>query len=226
MKIDHIEVVNLLYPIPEAQSRRFAYAGGRLTGRLTTLVRVFTDTGQTGIGAAYSHPLLVRTIVAQHLAPFLVGTDPLDVETLWSKMYRATRWYGRKGVAMSAFGAIDTACWDLRGKVSGKPIYALLGAERNTVPAYASALLWSHDLDALAEEAAGYPDQGYRRVKMRLGKSEAYDVSAVEAVRRAVGPFVGVIVDASMRYTLDVSVRMAKRLEALDIFWYEEPFEP
>lgn len=226
MKIDHIEVINLLYPIPEAQSQRFAYAVGRLTGRLTTLVRVYTDTNYVGIGTIYSHPLLVRTMLEQHLIPFLIGSDPLDVEALWAKLYRATRWYGRKGVAVSALGGLDIAFWDLRGKALGKPVYALLGGTRHTVPAYASALLWSHDLDALAEEAASYPAQGFRRVKMRLGKSEAYDLAAVEAVRRAVGPSIGVIADASMRYNLDVAVRMARRLEALDVFWFEEPFEP
>ena len=224
MKIDHIEVINLLYPITD--NTRFSYSGGRLTGRLTTLVRVVTDDGAVGIGAAYSHPMLVRTIIEHHLAPMVVGEDPCAVESLWRKMYCLTRWYGRKGAAMSALGALDTAFWDLRGKAQGKPVYALLGGARDAVPAYASALLWSDDLEALGAEAAGYVDQGYRRVKMRLGKNEAYDTAAVRTVREAVGPSIGVIVDASMRYTLDVAERMAGLLEELDVFWYEEPFEP
>ena len=224
MKIDHIDVVNLLFPITD--NMRFAYSGGHLTGRLTTLVRVTTNHGIIGIGAAYGHPMLIRTIIEHHLAPMLIGEDPVEVETLWHKMYRLTRWYGRKGVAISALGALDTAFWDLRGKAQGKPVYALLGGTRNSVPAYASALLWSDDIDGLAAEAAGYVAQGYRRVKMRLGKSEAYDTAAVRAVRQSVGSSVGVIVDASMRYSLEVAERMAALLEELDVFWYEEPFEP
>lgn len=224
MKIHHIDVVNLCYAITD--NTRFAYSGGRLTGRLTTLVRVVTDDGATGLGAAYSHPMLVRTIIEHHLAPMLIGEDPCQVETLWRKMYCLTRWYGRKGVAISALGALDTAFWDLLGKAQGKPVYALLGATRSAVPAYASALLWSNDLEALGAEAAGYVTQGYGRVKMRLGRSEAYDTHAVHTVRQAVGPSVGVIVDASMRYSLETAVRMASLLKELDVFWYEEPFEP
>ena len=92
--------------------------------------------------------------------------------------------------------------------------------------AYASALLWTDSLESLGREAAGYVDQGYRRVKMRLGKDEDYDVAAVRVVRQAVGPAVDVIVDASMRYSLEVARRMAAVLEENRVFWYEEPFEP
>ena len=74
------------------------------------------------------------------------------MEHLWTAAYRHTRWYGRKGVAISALGALDIAYWDLRGKSLGKPVYQLLGGARDTVPAYASALLWNDDLHALGAE--------------------------------------------------------------------------
>src|SRR5215213_3388279 len=143
MKVEHVEVVNLRFEYPD--ERRFVYAGGTATGRLTSLVRVTTDTGQTGIGAAYSHPDLVRTIVDGHLRPLLLGADPREVEELWTLMFRQTRWYGRKGAALSALGALDTAFWDLRGKALGKSVYSLLGGqeEKPRVAAYASALLWN-----------------------------------------------------------------------------------
>src|SRR5215216_4838289 len=112
MRIDEIEVINLRFTYPG--ERGFAYAGGIATGRLTSLVRVTTSNGQIGIGAAYSHPDLVRTIVEVHLKPHLLGRDPLTVEDLWWFMHRQTRWYGRKGAAVSAIGALETAFWDLR----------------------------------------------------------------------------------------------------------------
>ena len=68
-------------------------------------------------------------------------------------MYSVTRWYGRKGAAMSALGGVDMALWDLRGKAAGKPLYQLLGARRERVRIYASALLWKDDPAQLAEEA-------------------------------------------------------------------------
>jgi L-alanine-DL-glutamate epimerase-like enolase superfamily enzyme len=80
MKIDHIEVINLRHEYPV--ERRFAYAGGTCTGRLSSLILVHTDRGQTGIGSAYSHPGLVTLIVKQQLEPLLRRRDPCDVEFL------------------------------------------------------------------------------------------------------------------------------------------------
>ena len=223
MKIDHIEAVNLRYEYPDA--RGFQYAAGVCTARVTTLIFVHTDTGQVGIGSAYSHPAMVYLTVRDQLNPLLKGEDPTQVETLWDSMYGLTRWYGRKGAAMSALGGVDMALWDLRGKAEGKPVWALLGGERDVCPAYASGLLWN-DVDALAEEAARHIEDGFRRVKMRLARSEEYDIAAVRAVRAAIGPHNDVIVDASMRYRLDLARRMGKFLETQRAFWYEEPFAP
>ena len=97
-------------------------------------------TGAVGIGSGYSHPGLMELVLQLQLAPFLQGEDPTQVEALWEKMYRITRWYGRKGAAMTAVGALDTALWDLRGQAAGQPVWRLLGGQRNTCPAYASAL--------------------------------------------------------------------------------------
>lgn len=224
MRINEIEVLNLRFAYPDGGG--FSYAGGTATGRLTSLVLVHTDRGPVGLGAAYSHPDVVRIVVEGHLRPLLLGRDPREVEDLWSFMYRQTRWYGRKGAALSALGALDTAFWDLRGKDLGQGIAELLGAERRAVPAYASALLWTDDLEALSAEATAHVERGFRRVKMRLGRGEEQDAAAVRAVRAAVGPAIDVIVDASMRYTLDVAERVGRVLAEERVFWYEEPFEP
>jgi L-alanine-DL-glutamate epimerase-like enolase superfamily enzyme len=224
MKIDHFDVINLRFEYPSAL--RFAYAGGTCTGRLTSLILVHTDTGQVGIGSAYSHPGLVALIVKGQMEPLLRGEDPREVETLWDRMYGVTRWYGRKGAAMSALGGLDMAFWDLRGKAAGKPVWSLLGGERTTCPAYASALLWQSDVQILAEEAARHLAKGFRRMKMRLGRSEEYDTSAVRAVRRPIGRDNDLMVDGSMRYHLPLARRIGKVLEENAIFWYEEPFLP
>ena len=224
MKIEAIEVINLAHQAPPGGA--FAYGGGTLTGRLASIVRVTCDDGLMGIGSAYSHPQLVRTVIEQHLEPFLLGRDPRSIDALWTTMYRLTRWYGRKGAAVSAIGALDTAFWDLRGKSLGKPVHELLGASRTNISAYASALFWHDDLDLLAHEASSYVAAGYRRMKMRLGRNEEYDAAAVEAVRRAVGPSIDIMVDGSMRYPLDAAVRIGDVLSRAGVFWFEEPFEP
>ena len=224
MKITDIKVVNLCYPYPRGKG--FRYAGGVATGRLTSLVRVKTDEGIEGIGSAYSNPALVRSVVEGNLRDILVGDDPTEVRALWLKMYKITRWYGRKGAAMSALGAVDTALWDIRGKVFGKPVCEMLGEHRDSVPAYASALLWKEDPADLAAEAAGYVKEGYRAVKMRLGRNWDEDRKVVRAVRDAVGSEVRVMVDGSMRYPPAAALRIARELEAVDVFWFEEPFPP
>ena len=221
MKIDRLETLNLRFEYANG----FEYAGGICTARVTSLVLVHTDTGHVGIGAAYSHPGLVHLIVQQQLAPLLIGADPTNVETLWNRMYRITRWYGRKGVAMTALGAIDTACWDLRGKACGQPVWKLLGGERDTCPAYGSALLWKSPA-ALAEEAGRLVDRGFRRVKMRLGRGAELDRASVSAVRRAIGPDCDLLCDGSMRYSRAEAADLGRFLAEQRVFWFEEPFEP
>ena len=183
MKIRDIEVVTLRFEYPPGAG--FRYAGGYCTARASSLVRVHTDEGISGIGSVYSHPDLVRLIVEGQLAPMVRGEDPLSVEALWESNYRLTRWYGRKGAAMSAIGGVDMALWDIRGKVEGKPVCELLGAKRDRVPAYASALLWRDDPAELGEEAKGHLDRGFRAMKTRLGRNFAYDRDGLQSLRDA-----------------------------------------
>ncbi|MCC7418855.1 MAG: mandelate racemase/muconate lactonizing enzyme family protein [Planctomycetaceae bacterium] len=221
MKIDRIETIHLRFEYADG----FLYAGGKCTARVTSLVLVHTDDGRTGVGAVYSHPGLVELVVKKQLEPLLVGDDPTDTETLWWKMYRLTRWYGRKGAAMSALGGIDTACWDLKGQAAGKPVWKLLGGSTPSCPAYASALLWKTPAE-LGEEAGTLIEKGFRRVKMRLGRGDDYDRPAVLAVRKAIGANNDVMCDGSMRYSLDAARELGKFLAEQRVFWFEEPFEP
>jgi L-alanine-DL-glutamate epimerase-like enolase superfamily enzyme len=224
MRIAGIEVLNLRYAYPGGAG--FRYAGGVCSGRLTSLVRVQTECGRTGWGSAYSHPEMVRLVVEGQLAPVLLGADPTEVEALWRRMYALTRWYGRKGAAVSALGALDVAFWDLRGQALGKPVWALLGGERRKVPAYASALLWRDRVEDLAEEAGRHVANGFRRMKMRLGRSPDYDAAALDAVLKGAGRGAQVMVDGSMRYDLAGAERLAQRLAETGVLWFEEPFAP
>jgi D-galactarolactone cycloisomerase len=224
MKIEHIEVDNLHFDYPGGTG--FRYAGGTVTSRVTSLIRVHTDSAHTGIGAAYSHPDIVKLIVERHLAPHLLGRDPVEVEELWNLMYGLTRWYGRKGAAISALGGLDIAFWDLRGKAAGRPVYELLGAHRDFAPAYASGLFWADDVADLEAEAALHVANGFRRVKMRLGRDPEYDLAAVDAARRGTGESNDVIVDGSHRYSLERAEEMGNELAVRNVYWFEEPFAP
>lgn len=222
MKIDRIECINLLFEYPGRHG--FESSGGITTSRVTSLIQVHTDGHAVGIGSAYSHPALVHIVVEQ-LSELLRGHDTSDVEAIWEKMYRWTRWFGRKGAAMSALGGIDIALWDLRGKAADKPLWQLLGGNEASCPAYASALLWN-SLEGLAAEATRHLDHGFQRMKMRLGRDEEYDVAAVEAVRKAIGRHHDLMCDASMRYHLALARRIGRTLADQRVFWFEEPFPP
>lgn len=224
MRIRGIEVRNLRFAYPSGAG--FQYAGGTCTARVTTLVRVHTDTGEVGIGSVYSHPDLVRIIIEEQLRDLLIGEDPCDVERIHARCYGVTRWYGRKGAAVSALGGIDIALWDLRGKAAGKPVYELLQGTRHRVPAYASALLWKQSTAELVEEARRHVSRRFRAMKMRLGRNYAYDSEALRLVREAIGPECRLMIEGNARYPFDQAVRLAPEFRRANIFWLEEPFLP
>lgn len=224
MKITKIEVVTLRHEYPAGKG--FKFAGGYCNGRLSSLVFVYTDTDLTGLGSIYSHPELVACIIENHLQDVLLGRDPLQIEEIWNICCRLTRWYGRKGAAISAIGGIDTALWDIRGKIAGKPISELLGARRQKVPVYASALLWKDDVQELGHEAARYLSEGHRGMKMRLGRNYEYDRAAVRIVRDVIGPETRLMIEGNARYDVLQAKRIACEYRSANVFWFEEPFPP
>src|SRR5437867_3538350 len=100
-----------------------------------TLVRVTTDAGITGIGQAESPSLVIDAIIKTRggLESLLQGEDPLQVERLWQKMYAATGLWGRRGVTIAAIGAVETALWDIAGKILNRPVAELIWRSSATV---------------------------------------------------------------------------------------------
>jgi D-galactarolactone cycloisomerase len=223
MKIETIEVHNLRFEYPNKLG--FRYSGGVCTARVTTIVLVHTNTPHVGIGSCYTHPALAHLVIEHQLAPLLKGRDPRQTEELWSLMYDLTRWYGRKGAAISALGALDVAFWDLKGKAANAPVYRLLGGTKNSCPAYASALLWQ-DAESAAREATALKSKGWKRMKMRMGQGEEKDLANLRAIRAAIGTEVDLMCDAGMRLDVPTAKRIGKVLKDEKVFWFEEPFEP
>ena len=223
MKISAIDVHNLHYRYPDDEVHRCAE--GHMGARLTTIVVVHAG-GMSGVGAAYSHPSVLRLIIEDHLTPFLVGEDPSRIDDLWDTMYSLTRWYGRKGAAISAIGAVDTALWDLRRNAEGAPVYELLGGRRSEVTAYASGLLWQDDLALLEREARTHLEAGFDLMKMRLGRDASYDRKAVATLSKSLDGKARLAVDGTHRYTEDAAADFAHYLSDHDVAWFEEPFPP
>lgn len=204
------------------------------------VVRIHTDAGIIGVGEVDSAPEVARAVIeapashaiASGLRHVLLGEDPLDVERLWDRMYRAAIYYGRRGVALHALSGIDIALWDIKGKALGQPVSSLIGTpRRDRVRAYASTLMPDTE-DETARKVSGLIERyGFTAVKLGWGpqgKDWQHDVRLARAARRAAGDHVDILIDAGLGYGDDAetAIRVAREYEQLGIFWLEEPFMP
>lgn len=194
------------------------------------VVEVETDNGLVGIGNAALSPHVTKAVIDHHLAPMLIGENPLDIAYLWERMYRQTLPFGRKGSGMAAISAIDLALWDILGKHSNLPVFRLLGgALKEKIPVYASRL-YAQPLDSLAAEAAHYREQGFTMMKLRFGwgpkdglEGIRRNLDLVRTVRETVGDTIEIMADAYMGWTLDYAKRMLPLLAPYNLRWLEEP---
>jgi mannonate dehydratase len=138
-------------------------------GRNFVTLVIETDDGVTGLGDATlnGRELAVASYLTEHVIPCLIGRDPAQIEDIWQYLYRGAYW--RRGpVGMSAIAAVDTALWDIKGKVCGQPLYQLLGGKsRNRVLVYGHAN--GADLDATVEAVGRYIEMGYKAIRAQSG---------------------------------------------------------
>jgi L-alanine-DL-glutamate epimerase-like enolase superfamily enzyme len=192
------------------------------------VAHVRTDEGVTGLGYTLAFGgggvESIQAYLATRLAPLLLGQDPLLVERLWERMYRADRGIKRQGVAAYALSALDIALWDIVGKAAGLPLYKLWGAVTDRVPAYGSGGWPSYTLADLIGEAQAYVARGCRYYKMKIHHPDPrVNRERVEAVKKAVGDGVRMMVDVNQKLDVLGNLRQARALEDLDLVWYEEP---
>jgi L-alanine-DL-glutamate epimerase-like enolase superfamily enzyme len=225
MKITAIETIPVKVPIrPEFQIKASL---GQHTESPFLLLRVRTDSGLTGLGEVSCTPVwsgedqvTAAHIVANFLAPAVVGEDPLDIERLTVKMRRA--------VAANPFtkSGVEMALWDILGKAVGMPVYRLLGGKiRDTVPIKMSVSGAEPARAAyLAEWAMA---QGLTALKVKVGIEPASDIERVQAVRAATGAGFRIGVDANGGWAPRVAIRTICRLaETCGIFFAEQPVAP
>lgn len=181
-------------------------------------VKVHTDEGIYGVGEGSGWPRVVETAV-RDLMPILIGDDPFEIEKIWQKMYLAMMGHGMTGVVGGgAMTAIEMACWDIKGKALGVPVYELLGGKiRDSVRAYAHA----HN----AERARELVDRGFDAIKTG-GVTEP--LAKVAEIRREVGDNVDIMVDihGPPWLTTADAIRMGQALEEFNLLFYEDPVAP
>ncbi|MEZ4867368.1 MAG: mandelate racemase/muconate lactonizing enzyme family protein [Caldilineaceae bacterium] len=238
MKITDIRVRLLSYVIPTEKRHRTDF--GWNVKHDSIIVQVETDEGVTGVGTAVGQAESIQSIVEHQLRAALLGEDPTQIERLWLKMYAGSRVdpslargyiqpiFGRRGDTLCAIAAVDIALWDIWGQVVGQPIYKLLGAARNRIRAYASGG-WAPGAQA-GDELAGYVAKGFNAVKMRAEGRDGFTIDKsirrIAAAREAIGPDVELMVDAHASLDVSTAIQLAKRMEAYNVAWFEEPISP
>ncbi len=225
MKIEHIETAYYRLPLEAAGD-----AGhGLLDSEELITLKLYAE-GLEGHGYAYTigrggHAL--RALIDHDLAPLLIGQDAAEIQRLWSLMNQRLLYVGRGGLAAFAIAAVDIALWDLYGLREQKPLYALFGAEAREIPAYGSGVDLPKSLDDLLRQTESFLERGFRGVKVKVGRPDPRDDEArVGAVRKLIGDQVDLMVDANMSWTAEEALERGRRLEAFDLYWYEEPTIP
>ena len=194
--------------------------GGRL--------EIHTDEGVVGMAPSGASGAR-RADILGAIKPKLIGEDPLRIGYLWDKMYMGgSRKPVAKGDYIASMSAVDNALWDLVGKVLGQPVWKLAGGVQSRVFAYAAGGYYEEDkgIPELCAELESYARDGFRAVKMKVGwpgVTLRHDAERVRAVREAVGPEIGVMVDANNAWDARTALRFARMVEPYDPYWFEEP---
>ncbi len=217
MKITQVETFALRYELPRAMGPSILL----YKERESLVVKISTDEGLVGWGET-SDIGGARAVIDHVCAPIVIGQDPREQRRLWRQIWDATLGHG------FAVAAVDIALHDLWGKATGQSIGQLYGgAFRESVPAYASALSYIEgcDLaDVWIDEALGLVDQGFKAIKMRIGRfPPAHELPLIAKLRDALPSHVRLMADGNAAYTLATATRVGRELERIGLHWYEEP---
>ena len=202
----------------------------------SAFVRVHTGDGLVGIGEASPMqgglPSLV--IIKHNLAPALLGRDPLDHAVLLDQLLHTHVKLGPEGALTGALAALDIALWDLKGKLTGLPIYKLVGGAWTTaLPFYASiGGNGERKLDEVLRVVEARLADKPAAVKIRFDNDRTKldadipgDVAKARAVRKLVGDDFPLAFDANNGYTTGGAIRVGRVLEELGYWWFEEPVQ-
>jgi galactonate dehydratase len=200
-------------------------------------IRLRTDTGLTGVGEASLEwqEKTVETLCHEWLRDRVIGRDPFDIELVIGGLIRDQ--YQGGPTVLTAISGVEIAFWDIIGKACGQPVYRLLGGRcHERLPAYANGWYGGARTPAhYAERALEVVARGYGALKFdpfgtawkELTPAESeLAIDAVAAVREAVGPDVGIMIEFHGRLGAPSAVATIRRLERFHPFWCEEPVRP
>lgn len=230
--IDRVETISLTAPLDEP----FGYSQAWVENRSALLVRIEASDGTVGWGECWGPIAGSRETIEEILADVVIGEDPMRAERLYDRMYDVCRAAYQSVVPLPAISGVDLALWDLKGKLLGVPVSALLGGRnREETRAYATGHYFKpvDDIEEqyrlITEEATDNADLGAVKLKVGLellGYGPAEDVELVRRVRSALGEETEILVDANYAYSRPTARAVGEQLAELDVGWFEEPVRP
>ncbi len=216
--------------------------------RSAAFIEIHTDTPHVGLGetyAGYFFPEGVPAIV-EFFKPILLGQSVDDIPSLWQRMYHCGNFWNRVGLGSIVLTGIETALWDLKGKLEQKPVYELLGGAQHTaLPCYATGgpSLWPRQ--HLVEQAEYYLSLGFRGLKVGAGVFDVgrqawsmpdedaaivdLEAEKAEILRKSIGEEIELLMDGHMGnsvthiWSLPTAQAVLQALEPYRLLFYEEP---
>ena len=224
-------------------------------GRYFIFLKLITESGIEGVGEVYCStfgPHVIVKMIEDVFERHVEGTDPFRIETLWRNVYGRGYTLRPDVSLMGVLSGLEIALWDICGKAVGKPVYELLGGkvhEKLRTYTYLYPKTGTNDTihgpnvyndpDLAAEVAAEYVAQGFTAIKFdpsgpysafdpRQPSLEAMEVSELfcKRIREAVGSKADLLFGTHGQFTPAGAIRLARRLEAYDPLWFEEPIPP
>jgi|TARA_B100001093_G_scaffold517698_1_gene600061 D-galactarolactone cycloisomerase len=225
VKITNIET----YVLKDSLDKNFFFSQWSYSERSICIVKITCDDGTYGWGEGYGPAKIVESGI-DFFKKFLIGENPINNEVIWTKMYRKSLDFARRGVLVASISAIDIAIWDIKGKLLGLSVGQLLGGlHRENITPYATGMYFTDKKNPSKDykvEAEKYLKNGFKAIKMKVGLGVINDLNNVKYLRSIVGPNIKLMIDSNHAYTFSEALELTRKLEPYDISWFEEPISP
>ena len=222
MKITQIEAIPVLIPLKPI--RQMITALGQHIDSPYLVLRVKTDEGIEGVGEATVMPRWsgetvwgAKAMLDRILIPSVLGADPKDIAEIDRRMDRVTRhnWFAKS--------AIEMACWDIAGKAAGKPVYDLLGGAVRPLTVRCRFSMGAYESKVAHQRAVQLVEAGFRTIKVKVGGAPADDLERVRTVREAIGPELGLTIDANCGWDTETAIQCVNAMSDFRIELNEQP---
>ena len=227
MKIEALDSRLFRVPLPEPleDARHPTHTHFELVTATVRTSDGVEGTGYTYTGGHGGHAIL--QLLEKDIAPFLVGRDAEDLESLWNALQWHLHYVGRGGIASFAISAADIALWDAQLTIKNQSLRTAVGGAHESALTYAGGIDLQFPLPKLLRQIEGYLERGFRAVKIKVGRDdEREDIERVAAVRKLIGEEAVFMVDANMKWSEKQAIRMSEAFAPYAIYWLEEPTIP